>query len=106
MAKSTSLNLGDESQEEEANTPPTESASEASPPIHSEVDALQEQLAALEARLASVESKAHTEHQLSLGPAELAAIGKALEQQIKQNIVDVLRSHLGMAPPALRGDGS
>lgn len=106
MAKSTSLNLGDESQEEEATTHPAESASEASPPIHSEVDTLQEQLATLEARLASVESKAHIEHQMTLGPAELQAIGKALEQQIKQNIVDVLRAHLGMAPPAIRGDGS
>lgn len=111
MAKSTSLNLGDESQEdatitEEESQLPAESAPAASSPIHSGVDALQERFDALEARLASVEGKAHTEHQLSLGPAELVAIGKALEQHIKQNIVDVLRSHLGFAPPAGRGDGS
>jgi len=65
-----------------------------------------DQLAALEARLVQVEQMAHTSHDLALGPTELQAIAAALSPYLKQQCIEVMCKHLGIAPPIVRGDGS
>jgi hypothetical protein len=57
----------------------------------------------VEARLQLLEQKAHTEHQIDLGPNELQAIGDALTGHTQHLIIDHLKEHLGIAPPAIKG---
>lgn len=101
MAKSTTLSLVEDEEESQQEEAPTQ-----------DIHALAQTIARLEAsltlahdRITLLEQKAHTEHQIELGPNELAAIGNALKPQIQQIIIDHLKEHLGIAPPALRGDG-
>lgn len=65
---------------------------------------LEERLALAEVRLLRLEQTAHSEHSMEIGPNELAAIGNALKPLTQQIIIDHLKEHLGMAPPAIRGD--
>jgi hypothetical protein len=110
MAKSTNLSLGEDEPQAVEST-----LVEDAQPVQEEVptqdiNALAQQVARLEAyvqileaRLQQLEQKAHTEHQIEIGPQELDAIAQALKPRTQQIIIDHLKDHLGMAPPAIRG---
>jgi hypothetical protein len=113
MAKSTNLSLVEdepqivegtaevveEAQPVQEEVAPTQDANG----LAQQVSRLESYLQIAEARLARLEQMAHVEHQIDLGPDELAAIGNALKAQTQQVIIDHLKEHLGMAPPAIKG---
>lgn len=113
MAKSTNLSL--EEGEPEVIESTASVVEENVEPAQEEVpiqdiNALAQTVARLEAllnlacdRITLLEQKAHTEHQIEIGPNELQAIGNALKKQMQQTIIDHLKEHLGIAPPAIKG---
>lgn len=113
MAKSTNLSLEEEEPRVVESTASV--VEENVEPVQEEVptqdvNALAQIVARLEAmlnlahdRITLLEQKAHTEHQIEIGPNELNAIAQALKPRTLQIIIDHLKEHLGIAPPAIRG---